>query len=100
MAAITVRNLSEETVAKLRVRAARLGRSMEAEVRRALIALADGSDADDADAAHEARRRREDIRHRVESIHADLRARLGGELPKGRVDAFLAERKAAAERGE
>jgi len=97
MGTLTVRNLPDETLAKLRVRAAGHGRSMEAEVRQALIALADSSDPDFD--AEDARRRREDIRRRVESIHKDLRARLG-ELPKGRVDAFLAERKAAAERGE
>jgi plasmid stability protein len=98
MAAVVVRNLPEDTVAKLRVRAARLGRSMEAELRRALIALANDGE-DDAKARDEAERRREDIDRRIESIHADLKARLG-ELPKGRVDAFIAERRAAAERGE
>jgi plasmid stability protein len=101
MAAVTVRNLPDETLAKLRVRAARHGRSMEAELRQTLIALAD-EDADrPANALDEAAvRRRQDINQRVESIHAELRARLGGELPKGRVDAFIAERRAAAERGE
>jgi plasmid stability protein len=101
MAAVTVRNLPDETVARLRVRAAQRGRSMEAELRQTLIALANedaGAPANGVDEA--AVRRRQDINRRVESIHADLRTRLGGELPKGRVDAFIAERRAAAERGE
>jgi plasmid stability protein len=99
MGTLTVRNLPEETLAKLRVRAAGHGRSMEAEVRQAIIALADVDELTGS-VEEEAIRRREDIRRRVDSIHSDLRARLGGELPKGRVDAFIAERKAAAERGE
>ena len=98
MGTLTVRNLPDQTLIKLRVRAAERGRSMEADVRQTLIALADGEDLGQSDDG-EARQRREDIRRRVDSIHADLRARLG-ELPKGRVDAFIAERKAAAERGE
>ena len=39
------------------------------------------------------------IEERVARAQAKIKAELG-ELPKGRVDAFLAERKAAAERGE
>jgi len=40
--AITVRNLDAETVRKLRVRAAERGRSMEAELRLLLTAIANG----------------------------------------------------------
>lgn len=42
---------------------------------------------------------RPSVDERVAEVRAMIRARLG-ELPKGRVDALLAERKAAAERGE
>ena len=38
--ALSIRNLDDEVIARLRVRAARHGRSMEAEVRAALTALA------------------------------------------------------------
>jgi hypothetical protein len=74
---------------------------MEAELRQTLIALAEEDTDRPANGLDEAAlRRRQDIKQRVESIHSELRARLGGELPKGRVDAFIAERRAAAERGE
>lgn len=92
MAAITVRNLPDETVARLRVRAARRGRSMEADVREALVALGEGARVIPAVV-------RPSVEERVAKVQAMVRARLG-ELPKGRVDAFLAERRAAAERGE
>lgn len=92
MAAITVRNLPEEAVAKLRVRAANRGRSMEAEVRELLVAVADG-------ARIIRNLGRPPVDQRVAEVQAMVRERLG-ELPKGRVEAFLAERKAAAERGE
>jgi hypothetical protein len=45
------------------------------------------------------REAREDVATRVAKVQAMIKAELG-ELPKGRVDAFLAERRAAAERGE
>ncbi len=92
MAAITVRNLPDETVAKLRVRAAQRGRSMEAEVRELLVELGDG-------ARLLPNLARPSVDDRVAKVQAMIRARLG-ELPKGRVAALLAERKAAAERGE
>lgn len=40
MGAMSIRNLDDDVIAHLRVRAARNGRSMEAEVRAALTALA------------------------------------------------------------
>ena len=92
MATLTVRNIPDEALAKLRVRAAEHGRSMEAEAREALVAIAEGARLLDFPG-------RPHIDVRVAKAQAMLKARLG-ELPKGRVDAFLAERKAAAERGE
>lgn len=92
MSTITVRNLPSETVAKLRVRAARSGRSMEADVRETLVALGDGARLIPSMA-------RPPVADRVAEVRRMIRDRLGA-LPKGRVDAFLAERKAAAERGE
>ena len=92
MPTLTVRNLPDEAIAKLRVLAAQHGRSMEAEARNLIVAVADGaqvlppSDSSSLD-------------DRIATVHAMIRERLG-ELPKGRVDAFIAERKAAAERGE
>lgn len=99
MAALTVRNIPDDELAALRVLAAEHGRSMEAEVRE-MIRLA----------TPRARRveppRLEDlppvppeVRARVERAQAKVRAMFGGEMPKGRVDAFLAERRAEAERG-
>lgn len=100
MATLTVRNIPDDELAALRVRAAEHGRSMEAEVRELIRA------------AGSQRRRVEpprfedlppvspEVRARVERAQAKVRAMFGGELPKGRVDAFLAERRAAAERGE
>lgn len=92
MATLTVRNLPDEALAKLRVRAAERGRSMEADARETLCALADG-------ALLIMTAARPSIDARVAEAQAMLKARLG-ELPKGRVDALLAERRAAAERGE
>ena len=92
MATLTVRNLPDEALAKFRVRAAEHGRSMEAEARDVLVAVAEGAQVLPVlDGAS--------LDERLASIHASIRERLG-ELPKGRVDAFIAERKAAAERGE
>ena len=92
MATLTVRNLPDDALAKLRVRAAEHGRSMEAEARDVLVAIAEG-------ASVVRLVPRASIEERVARAQAKIRAELG-ELPKGRVDAFLAERKAAAERGE
>jgi len=92
MATLTVRNLPDEALAKLRVRAAQHGRSMEAEAREALVAVANGARLLNLPAPPS-------VDERVAEVQAMVKARLG-ELPRGRVDAFLAERKAAAERGE
>ena len=92
MATLTVRNLPDEALAKLRVRAAHNGRSMEAEARDLLVALAEG-------ARLLRTAPRPSIEARVAEAQAMIRARLG-ELPTGRVNAFIADRKAAAERGE
>lgn len=93
MATLTVRNIPEDLHLALRVRAARAGRSMEEEVR-ILIADAVANENLSQDAV------RADVEARVAKAQAMVREMFGGELPKGRVDAFLAERRAAAERGE
>lgn len=92
MGTLTVRNLPDEAMAKLRVRAAHNGRSMEAEARDLIVALAEG-------ASLLKLAPRPSIEARAAKAQAMIKARLG-ELPHGRVDAFLAERKAAADRGE
>lgn len=65
---------------------------MEAEVRDLIVAVADGATLIPLVP-------RASVDDRVAEVQAMVRARLG-ELPRGRVAAFLAERKAAAERGE
>jgi len=102
MATLTIRNLPDETLAKFRVRAAQRGRSMEAEARD-LIAAA----ADDAPAPTPARPPVAPVRPvspeveaRVRAAQAKVREMFGGEPPKGRVEALLAERREAAARGE
>ena len=92
MATLTVRNLPDEALAKLRVQAAQHGRSMEAEARELIVAVAEGAQIIPATEPSS-------VDERIATVHAMIRERLG-ELPKGRVDAFIAERKAAAERGE
>ena len=100
MGTLTVRNIPDEDISALRVRAAEHGRSMEAEVRDLI-----------RHAAPQPRRleppRLEDlppvspeVRARVEKAQALMRIAFGGHLPTGRVDAFLADRRAAADRGE
>jgi plasmid stability protein len=100
MATLTIRNLTDAELSAFRVLAAERGRSMEAEAReliRAVIpqlpkpARVDLETLPEVDA---------EIRARVERAQAKVRAMFGGTLPKGRVDAFIAERRAAAERGE
>lgn len=83
MATLTIRNLPDEVRDRLRVRAARNGRSMEAEAR-ALI----------AEAVSEAPSPPEDARARVKRLQ-DLVAR---HIPPGSysVDQFLAERREEA----
>jgi len=92
MGTLTVRNLPDEALSKLRVRAAKHGRSMESEARDALVALAEG-------ASLVKFAPRPSVDERVAEVQAMIKAKLGA-LPKGRVDAFIAERRAAAERGE
>ena len=87
MATITVRDLPDEDRDALRVRAAGRGRSMEAEVR-ALI----------HEALHSPGRLAADAR--IQKAQDRIRAANGGRLPAGVVDAFLAERRDAAARGE
>lgn len=84
MATLTVRNLPDDVHTALRVRAAKAGRSMEEEVRQLIESAVKPSDVD----------------ARVARAQAKVREMFGGELPKGRVDAFIAERRAEAERGE
>jgi hypothetical protein len=100
MATLTVRNIPDEDLAALRVRAAGHGRSMEAEVRDMIHQAA-------PEKPRIAPPRLEDlppvppeVRARVERVQAMVREAFGGQMPNGRVDAFLAERRAAAERGE
>ena len=93
MATLTVRNLPEETLAAFRVVAARKGRSMEAQARELI----------DAAVREEGPRpqvTREEVEARVERAQARVREMFGGEVPKGLVDEFIAERRAAAGRGE
>ena len=96
MNALTVRNLATDTVAKLRVRAARHGRSMEAEARFWLNAVAEDKvaivDHDSVDRA--------EIDARIERAQARVRAAFGGQMPTGMVDELLADRRAAAARGD
>jgi plasmid stability protein len=88
MATLTIRNLSDEVHAALRVRAAKNGRSMEEEARIVLAAAANENQVED------------DVAVRVAKAQALVREMFGSELPKGRVDALIAARRAAAERGE
>lgn len=92
MGTLTVRQLDDDVMAKLRVRAAQHGRSMEADAREVLAAVANGARILPNIALP-------GVDERLAEVQAMVRARLG-ELPKGRVDAFIAQRKAAAERGE
>lgn len=81
MATLNIRNLPEDVHRKLRVRAARAGRSMEAEAREILSAAV----------------RREPGAGRPEDLQ-DFVARLyGGRPPSHVVDEFLAERRQEAE---
>ena len=93
MPTLTVRNLPEAVHSALRVRAAQAGRSMEEEVRVLITdAVANENVSDGAV--------RTDVEARVAKAQAIVREMFGGELPKDVVDDFLAQRRAAAERGE
>ena len=77
---LTIRRLPEETKSRLRERAARAGRSMEAEVRDILIAaVADGVPEEPAD-----------LQALVDELYA-------GRRPAGVVDDLIAERRRSAE---
>ena len=77
MATLTIRKLPDEVHARLRLRAARRGHSMEAEAREIL-----------STALHE-----ESITPLEPSVLADwLDGVLGGQKPRGVVDAFIRER--------
>lgn len=83
MSTLTIRKLPADDHESLRIRAARNGRSMEEEARQILHAAL----REDSPNLEPFRRLRERIR-----------ARHGGELPKGEVDALLRERRAEAAR--
>lgn len=90
MATLTIRDLSKETLEAFRVRAARHGRSMEAEARELIRAAVGGFPATAQLPAEE----------RIRRAQSRVRDMFGGEVPKGLVDSYLAERRAAAERDE
>ncbi len=73
MATLTVRNVPEETVRKVKVAAAQKGKSMEAELR----SLIDATYRKQASIAE---------------VQDRIRAMYGGKLPENTVDRFLAER--------
>lgn len=82
MAVITVRNLPDEVRDRLRERAARLGHSMEAEVRDILVR---------ASVEPERRKSAAVLRERIKQYY-------GPNLPRNVVDDFIAERRREAER--
>ncbi len=83
MATLTVRNLPEETHRRLRVRAAKAGRSMEAEARAILTAAAVAEELAVVSAS--------DLRAWVSALY-------GAHKPRGVVDRLLAERRREAAR--
>ena len=100
MTALTIRNLPADIVGRLRVRAAEHGRSMEAELRDVLKAVAEGRAViRELAQTSDVERREAEMDARIERVQVKVRRMFGGELPRGRVDAFLNERHAAAERG-
>ena len=100
MATITVRNIPDEEFAALRVRAAEHGRSMESEVREMIREFVPPPRRMAPPRLEDLPPVSPEVRARVDAAQAMVREAFGGEMPKGRVDAFLAERRAAAERGE
>lgn len=100
MGVLTVRNIPDEDLAALRVRAAERGRSMEAEVREMIRSIAPRARRIEPPRLEDLPPVPLEVRQRVERVQAMVRESFGGEMPKGRVDAFLAERRAEAERGE
>ncbi len=82
MATLNIRNLSDEVHARLRIRAARAGQSMEAEAREILTAAC-GPEKPTMDAAT--------LQGWVDELYA-------GRLPRGVVDDLIAERRREATR--
>ena len=78
MATLNIRRLPEDVHAKLRVRAARAGRSMEAEARMILAAAVQEKPPKPVD---------------LESLRAFMLRLYGGELPTGVVDDLIEERR-------
>jgi antitoxin FitA len=83
MATLNIRRLPEDVHAKLRVRAAKAGRSMEAEARLIL-----------AEAVEEKHPKPVDLA----ALRAFMLRLYDGKLPTGVVDDFINERRRAAER--
>ena len=100
MGTLTVRNIPPQDMSALRIRAAEHGRSMEAEVRDMIRQAAPASPRLTPPRLEDLPPVPPEVHARVERAQAMVREAFGGEMPKGRVDAFLAERRAAAERGE
>ena len=88
MGTLTVRNISDASLARFRVRAAEHGRSMEAEAR-AMIEEAARPEA-----------ARPGVAERVARARAHFRDAFGGDPPTNLVDDLLADRRAAASRGD
>ncbi len=100
MPALTIRNISEDELAQFRVLAAQRGRSMEAEVREMIRSALPKTERLRPPRLEDLPPVSPEVRARVEAVQAEVRKMFGGEMPKGRVDAFLAERRAEAARGE
>ena len=83
MATLSIRNLPDDVHRKLRVRAARHGRSMEAEAR---AILAEAADTDGEPALS------------VAELQAIMRTMYDGKLPTGVVDELITERRREAAR--
>ncbi len=83
MAVLNIRNLPDEVHARLRIRAARAGRSMEAEARTILI---------------EACRQEEEPPLTAEALQAWVEQLYGGKKPTNVVEHLIRERRAEAER--
>ena len=83
MATLNIRRLPEDIHAKLRVRAAKAGRSMEAEARMILAAAVQEKPAKPVDLA---------------ALRAFMLRLYGGKLPTGVVDDLIAERRREARR--
>lgn len=98
MATLTIRNLSDDVHAALRVRAAKHGRSMEEEVR-VLIAEATAQElAARPEPAVGVQLAKADAA--AENLREALRAANGGRLPVGMVEVLIAERRAEVAREE